>query len=139
VTAPAGGLAAVSFLRVTLTYRVLFFWRSTATDTRAVRALPSPPTTDASLSDLPFVTATNGWGPVERDRSNGENAAGDGHALTVDGTTYPKGLGVHAASDVGFYLGGRCTAFTATVGVDDEVGNSSVPDVTFTTRHFAGR
>ncbi len=124
VTAPAGSLAAVSFLHVTLTYRVLFFWSFTTTDTRAVRASPSPPTADAYLSDLPFVTATNGWGPVERDRSNGENVAGDGHALTVDGSAYPKGLGVHAASDVGFYLGGRCTGFNATVGVDDEVGNA---------------
>jgi NPCBM/NEW2 domain len=47
--------------------------------------------------------------------------------LTIQGVTYAKGLGVHAASDVRYALGGACTQFTAQVGVDDEVGgNGSV-------------
>ncbi|WP_281280098.1 NPCBM/NEW2 domain-containing protein [Streptomyces hundungensis] len=75
-----------------------------------------------ALSDLAWTSAVNGWGPVERDRSNGEQAAGDGKALTLNGATYTKGLGTHAASVVTYYLGGSCTAFQATVGVDDEVG-----------------
>ena len=33
---------------------------------------PPPPTGTEYLSDLPWTSATNGWGPVERDRSNGE-------------------------------------------------------------------
>jgi hypothetical protein len=78
----------------------------------------------AFLSDRPWITAVNGWGPVERDRSNGENAAGDGHTITLRGVTYAKGLGAHAASDIEFPLDGVCTAFTATVGVDDEVSGS---------------
>jgi NPCBM/NEW2 domain len=61
---------------------------------------------------------------VERDTSNGENAAGDGHPITIGGVVYAKGLGVHPAGDVGFYLAGRCTALTAVVGVDDEVGSN---------------
>ncbi|MFJ4685529.1 NPCBM/NEW2 domain-containing protein [Streptomyces sp. NPDC088789] len=73
------------------------------------------------VSDLPFVMQSNGWGPVERDRSNGEQAAGDGRPLMVGGVTHAKGLGVHAASDLGFHLGERCTRLTAAVGVDDEV------------------
>ena len=32
---------------------------------------------------------------------NGENAAGDGVTMKLNGTTYSKGLGVHAASDAG--------------------------------------
>jgi len=40
---------------------------------------------------------TNGWGPVERDRSNGESAPGDGNPLTLDGVVYLKGLGILAA------------------------------------------
>jgi alpha-galactosidase len=52
--------------------------------------------------------------------SNGSIPAGDGKPLTINGAVYPKGLGAHAPSEVVFYLGGRCTAFTADVGVDDE-------------------
>ncbi|MFI5527083.1 NPCBM/NEW2 domain-containing protein [Kitasatospora sp. NPDC051853] len=75
------------------------------------------------LSDLAWGDSTNGWGPVERDRSNGEFAAGDGRALTIGGTAYAKGLGIHATSTVSYYLGGTCTTFTTEVGIDDEVGD----------------
>jgi hypothetical protein len=75
----------------------------------------------AFLSDRPWITAVNGWGPVERDKSNGENGAGDGHPITLRGVVYAKGLGVHAASDIRFPLNGVCTSVTATVGIDDEV------------------
>ena len=75
------------------------------------------------LSDLPWASATNGWGPVEKDLSNGEKAAADGKPLTVNGTSYARGLGVHANSVVVYTLGQVCTRLTARVGVDDEVGN----------------
>jgi len=79
------------------------------------------------LSDLPFTEGINGWGPAERDRSNGESGAGDGGAITLDGVAYPKGLGVHADSQLFWQLNGRCSAFSAVIGVDDEVGaNGSV-------------
>ncbi|NUT92458.1 MAG: alpha-galactosidase, partial [Saccharothrix sp.] len=81
------------------------------------------------VSDLPWTSATNGWGPVERDRSNGEQASGDGRALTVAGTTHAKGLGTHATGSITYYLGGSCTTFRTAVGVDDEVGSSG--SVTF--------
>ncbi|MET7781978.1 beta-galactosidase [Streptomyces sp. NPDC005388] len=93
------------------------------TGERAVQVPPPAPAGDAYVSDLPLVRAVNGWGPVEKDTSNGENAAGDGRPLSIGGTTYTKGLGVHADSQVRVYLGGVCTRFTATVGVDDEVGD----------------
>ena len=83
-----------------------------------------PPDGSTRLSDLSWTSATNGWGPVEKDKSNGELGAGDGRTLTLNGTTYPKGLGVHASSDVRYLLGGRCSRFKALVGVDDEVGSS---------------
>jgi len=73
------------------------------------------------LSDLPFVSATNGWGPVERDRSNGEQASGDGRPITLNGVVYAKGLGVHAASDVRLLVPADCTRLLAAVGLDDEV------------------
>jgi beta-galactosidase len=61
---------------------------------------------------------------VEKDKSNGEGGAGDGQRLTVAGTGYDKGLGVHPFSSVRVWLGGKCTSFSAVVGVDDEVGDS---------------
>jgi alpha-galactosidase len=62
----------------------------------------------------------SGWGPVERDHSNGEQPAGDGKTLTIGGATYAKGLGVHAASTLTYYLGGACSSLSTDVGVDDE-------------------
>jgi alpha-galactosidase len=81
---------------------------------------PAAPTGTADVSDLTWVSATNGWGPVEKDMSNGETAAGDGQEISIRGTKYPKGLGTNATSDVVYYLGGNCTSFTSDVGIDDE-------------------
>ena len=79
------------------------------------------------VSDLPFVSSTNGWGPAERDQSNGEQGAADGRTLTLNGATYAKGVGTHAASDVRVAIPSGCTTFTAVIGLDDEVGaNGSV-------------
>lgn len=75
------------------------------------------------VSDRSWISVSNGWGPVERDRSNGENGAEDGQTLTLNGTRYTKGLGVHAYSEVRYALGGQCSTFEAKVGVDDEVGS----------------
>lgn len=87
----------------------------------ALSVLPSPPTGQAWASDLVWLSETNGYGPAERDRSNGESGAADGRTLTLAGTTYEKGIGTHADSDIAIHLGGRCTALTADVGIDDEI------------------
>ena len=87
----------------------------------------APPPGVHYVSDLGWTSATNGAGPVERDRSHGGPAAGDGPPLTLRGVTYAKGLGVLAASDVRVALGGACAAFAARVGIDDDVqGGGSV-------------
>ena len=90
---------------------------------QAARVLvpPPDPAGTPAVSDLPFLTETNGYGPVERDRSNGEADRGDGRTLTLHGTTYAKGLGMHAPGEVTVWLGGACTGFTAVAGIDDEV------------------
>lgn len=81
----------------------------------------------AWVSDMPYTAPENGWGPVEKDQSNAEQPAGDGRKLTIGGITYDKGFGAHAVSRIVVDLGGRCTAFRADVGVDDETGvNGSV-------------
>jgi alpha-glucosidase len=89
---------------------------------QAVRTFVPPPPLAGNpyVSDLPFVTETNGWGPVERDRSVNESGGDDGNPLTIGGVVYEKGLGTHAPADVTVYLGGQCTEFTAHLGLDDE-------------------
>ncbi|MEU4131556.1 NPCBM/NEW2 domain-containing protein [Streptomyces wuyuanensis] len=94
----------------------------TAVQRFAVAVMPEPPSGDVWASDLVWLTSTNGWGPPERDRSNGESGADDGRAITLAGTAYDKGIGAHADSDIEVYLGGRCTTFTADTGIDDEIG-----------------
>ena len=85
---------------------------------------PPPPPTTVFVSDLPFAGTANGWGPVERDKSNGEDGSGDGQAITVAGTTYAKGIGTHANSEVDLALGGKFSVFHAVVGIDDEEGDT---------------
>ncbi len=76
------------------------------------------------MSEMPLLDVVNGHGPVELDSSNGEDAAGDGAALSIGGVTYERGLGVHAASEVSVALAGQCSVFTAVVGVDGSVGSN---------------
>ena len=127
VSAPSGDQPAAAVLTARATYQQANR-PDTADAAATVRVPPPPPTGTVYVSDIPF-TSTNGWGPVERDTSNGENQAGDGRTITLNGTTYAKGLGVHAIGDVSVYLGGNCTRFAAVVGVDDEQGSAG--SVTF--------
>jgi alpha-glucosidase len=120
VTVPAGVADGAVDLPVVATYA----WADRPVHVeQAVRVLVAPTDPDGTpyVSDLPFLSASNGFGPVERDRSNGEDAAGDGKPLTMDGAVHAKGLGTHAPSEVTLWLGGACTRFTALVGIDDEV------------------
>ncbi|WP_338694746.1 NPCBM/NEW2 domain-containing protein [Streptomyces sp. Q6] len=120
VTPAAGATAGEQALTATARYRAAGQQR-TAQGHFAVSVMPPPPTGDAWASDLVWLRSTNGYGPAERDRSNGESGATDGHTLTLAGKTYAKGIGVHADSDIEVYLGGRCTKLTADVGIDDEI------------------
>jgi hypothetical protein len=106
---------------------------TTAAPTTSTTAPASDTTTTSGdgiyLSDLTPTYAKNGWGSYERDRSNGEGAAGDGRTITLNGQTWAKGLGTHAASEMRYSLSGSCSTFSAVVGVDDEVGTKG--SVTF--------
>lgn len=77
------------------------------------------------LSDLtPAGTPANGLGPVERNMHNGGAAAGDGGAITLGSVPYPKGLGVHAPSEVAYRLNGVCSgALISDVGIDASSGD----------------
>lgn len=82
-------------------------------------------------SDQPWLAATNGWGPVELDKSNGEQVARDGKTLTLDGLRYSDGLGVHAGSSITYLLADRYDAFKATIGIDDEIAADKPASVYF--------
>ncbi|MEC3978624.1 NPCBM/NEW2 domain-containing protein [Amycolatopsis sp. H20-H5] len=83
----------------------------------------TPPAGTSRLSKATWVYTENGWGPVERGTSNGENGSGDGHPITIAGTRYEDGLGVHAPSKIRFYLGAGCRTLTALAGLDDEASD----------------
>jgi chitodextrinase len=77
------------------------------------------------LSNSPPCSSTNGWGPIEMDKSNGENATGDGNTISLKGVPYSKGIGVHAVSEIIYKLNGNFGRFISDIGVDDEVAGSS--------------
>lgn len=89
---------------------------------------PTPtPTAQTWLSDLNWTSAVNGWGAVEKNRSNGEQGANDGGTISIRGSTYGKGLGVHANSDIRYNLDGNYEIFSSDIGIDDETdGKGSV-------------
>ncbi|GAA1370356.1 NPCBM/NEW2 domain-containing protein [Streptomyces beijiangensis] len=122
VTVPASAAVGAYDFTLTATYR-------SPSGTHVETRLPfqgsvvvPPPAGVSSLGDLPWMSSSNGWGPVERNTSNGESAAGDGTPITLGGTVYAKGIGAHADSAIEYYTGARCSSVTAQVGVDDEKG-----------------
>jgi alpha-galactosidase len=68
------------------------------------------------LDTLQLEYVEQGWGDPHANQSV------DGHPLFLDGKRFEHGLGTHANSILRIALGGKAERFTATVGVDDEVG-----------------
>ncbi|MFB9993177.1 NPCBM/NEW2 domain-containing protein [Deinococcus oregonensis] len=101
-------------------------WTGTAAPATGLTTLSLDPG-DNNLSNEAWTAASNGWGPIEKDGSNGDDSAGDGGTLTLAGQTFARGFGVHSDSSMTFALGGKCSTLTARIGIDDEVdGNGSV-------------
>ncbi|WP_420593592.1 NPCBM/NEW2 domain-containing protein [Deinococcus sp.] len=95
-------------------------WSSPADTSLASLALDAG---DNNLSFENWTTASNGWGPIERNKSVGEKNAGDGNTLKLSGKTYDKGFGVHSNSSMTFNIGAKCNTFTSDIGVDAEVAS----------------
>jgi alpha-galactosidase len=92
-------------------------------DAVALRVLgvePPRPRGHVYLSDLRWSYVSNGYGPVELDRTNGEDRALDGQPIRLRQREHIKGLGVHAPSLIRYRLGRACTRFSADVGIDDD-------------------
>ncbi|WP_327596002.1 NPCBM/NEW2 domain-containing protein [Streptomyces chartreusis] len=122
VKAPAGTPVGSYGLTLKASYRSPAGVRVDSVLPVSATVVVAPPSGTSGLGDLAWLSATNGWGPVERNTSNGESDAGDGNPITIGGVVYGTGLGVHAESAVEYYAGGACEAVTARVGVDDEEG-----------------
>ncbi|MGW1377390.1 NPCBM/NEW2 domain-containing protein [Streptomyces sp. NPDC002446] len=123
ITAPAGTAPGAYALPLTADYRSPGGERVATTLPGTAHVVVPPPAGTAHAAELPWLTANNGWGPVEKNTSVGESDGGDGRPIRIGGTAFARGLGVHAASEVTFYTGGRCSAFRARIGIDDESGD----------------
>ena len=73
--------------------------------------------------DLAWLRSSNGWGPPEVDRSNGERASDDGGPIRIGTAAFDHGIGAHAPSRIVVELDGRCSLFLADVGLDEEVSD----------------
>lgn len=99
--------------------RVKFFdWKVVS------QQLPDAPTGTVALSDIDWVSATNGYGVIGKDVANKDSATSPDVPLQINTTpelkkVYDKGLGVHAVSKLTYYLGGACTSFTTDAGLED--------------------
>src|SRR4051794_31665442 len=72
------------------------------------------------LGSLTPSSATNGLGPIERDRDNGTAAANDGGPLSINGVAYARGVGTFANATIVYtFPRGRYARFVADVGIDD--------------------
>ena len=67
------------------------------------------------LDDLDLSAATQGWGTPMKNKSI------DNKTLTIAGKTFERGFATHSVSSLLILLEGNATAFTAKVGIDDEV------------------
>ena len=70
------------------------------------------------LETLALQHIEQGWGEPHANQSV------DGHPIFLDGKRFEHGVGTHANSVFRVALGGKGERFTATVGVDDEVGQT---------------
>jgi hypothetical protein len=81
--------------------------------------------TNAYLSELKFVLATNGLGPVEINKTNGSGADGDGSSILLKGQSYPKGLGVANDSEIKYIIPtNQYYKFRSYIGIGDDVSNA---------------
>ena len=85
----------------------------------------SSPQQVVELGELDVKTFTLTWGEAQVNKSI------SGNPLSVAGTTYEKGVGVHADSEGYIRLDGKKGRFTAYVGVDDHAGAEPPASVVF--------
>jgi len=131
VTPPAGAAPGLFPLTATLRSTSPGFARRAVPVTTDVRVPAAAPTGTVDLGDHPWAAMTNGYGPAERDMSNGGPKPGDGKPMVINGIPYAKGIGTHAPAQLVYFIDRRCTTLSLQVGIDDDrndanhVGSSS--------------
>ena len=81
-----------------------------------------PLTGTTYLTEMNWLSASNGLGPVEKNNSVGEGASNDGQKQSIRGRRYNRGLGTYASSRIDYRLDGRQKWFISDIGIDDETG-----------------
>jgi hypothetical protein len=76
----------------------------------------TPPARDAWLEDVSYLKHRQDYGHLAVGQSH------DRHPLTLGGTVFKHGLGMHANAETVYALGGGYRRFEARCGVDDEKG-----------------
>jgi hypothetical protein len=76
------------------------------------------------LDVLEPVSATQGWGTLQRNRSVTQRP------LSIGGKRYLRGLGTHSPARIAYNLDGKYRRFQAWVGADD----ATHPSITFEVR-----
>ena len=71
------------------------------------------------LDELDVSPASQGWGDPHKNKSV------DGHNLTIGGQTFARGFGTHADSVLYIDLKNSALTFSASVGVDAEIGKAA--------------
>lgn len=99
-------------------------------DESNVVSLPETPSIDGAriipLSTMDIANITTGWGTVRANRSVNNNP------ITMKGTRYESGVGLHATGKVIVKLNGSTPKFHASLGIDDEVGPAIDKDASIT-------
>ncbi|WP_040197848.1 NPCBM/NEW2 domain-containing protein [Candidatus Soleaferrea massiliensis] len=84
-----------------------------------VRVTVDVPSPDGPLIKDNWMYATTEEGEI------GVNQSASGGALSIGGTVYESGFGVHADSEIAWFLGGRKVKLTGFCGIDDTGNDKS--------------
>jgi alpha-galactosidase len=124
VTVPPGTPAGT----YTLTGTASFTWGGTNNASSSAQAsiqVAVAPAGTPYLDQLSWLSAQNGFGPIGIDKNY------YGGPLTIHGVVYPHGLWVNSVATLYYYLGGNCTQFTASLGLDDSDKGTGAVDYQF--------
>ncbi|HET6251784.1 MAG TPA: NPCBM/NEW2 domain-containing protein [Tepidisphaeraceae bacterium] len=103
-------------------YRICANNASGASAFTAAVSVTTPGASVVNLSSLSWVSATVGYGTIQK------NLSILGNTLSLRGKTYTTGIGTHAASDIVYNIGGAYATFVADAGIDDETGGKGSVD-----------
>jgi alpha-galactosidase len=118
VAVPDSAETGQAALTATASYLVRGRTKRSLASASTLTAASAPPRAPTVLSHHPWFLATSGWMTPTVDAS-----VGGGSPISIKGVTYDTGVGVASPSELGYYLGERCTKLTGTVGLDDAVRN----------------